>query len=200
MEAPLETLVRVLARLPGLGRRSAERAALALLRNPGGGLLAELEQALARARATVCCCELCGGFTVRERNPCRICADAGRDDSLLCVVEEPGDILAIERAGVFAGRYHALHGKVSAVRAGGPADLRLQALAARVGEGRVREVVLAVSTDLEGDATAAYVREMLRGRPEVKVTRLAFGLPVDSGVGYSDPLTLRRALGGRQEA
>lgn len=199
METPLETLIRVLARLPGLGRRSAERAALALVRRPEG-LLAELQQALAEARATVCCCDICGGFTARDANPCPLCSDARRDDTLLCVVEEPGDILALERAGVFGGRYHALHGKVSAARARGPADLRLRALAARVGEGKVREVVLALSTDLEGDATAAYVRELLRDRPEVRVTRLAFGLPVDSGVGYADPLTLKRALGGRQEA
>ncbi|MDD5705205.1 MAG: recombination mediator RecR, partial [Kiritimatiellae bacterium] len=187
------------ARLPGLGRRSAERAALALVRRPEG-LMSDLQQALAQARATVCCCDRCGGFTVRDANPCALCGDARRDDALLCVVEEPGDILAIERAGVFNGRYHALHGKVSAARGTGPTDLRLRALRERVAHEAVREVVLAVSTDLEGDATAAFIREMLKdSQPPVRVTRLAFGLPVDSGVGYSDPLTLKRALGGRQE-
>ncbi len=196
MGNPLEELVRVLARLPGLGRRSAERAALALVRKPEG-LLRDLQQVLEEARVTVCCCDLCGGFTVRDRNPCDICRDEGRDDSLLCVVEEPGDILAIERARVFKGCYHALHGKVSAARTSGPADLRLRALEQRVAAGGVREVVLALSTDLEGDATAGYISEMLQRHGPVNVTRLAFGLPVDSGVGYSDPLTLKRALGGR---
>ena len=199
METPLDSLVRVLARLPGLGRRSAERAALALVRRPEG-LMQELQAALEHARATVCCCGVCGGFTVREANPCPLCTDLRRDASLLCVVEEPGDILAIERAGVFSGRYHALHGKVSAARATGPGDLRLQALVERVAREPIAEIILALSTDLEGDATAAYVRELLRGTAQVRVTRLAFGLPVDSGVGYSDPLTLKRALGGRQEA
>ena len=199
METPLDSLIRVLSRLPGLGRRSAERAALALVRRPEG-LMQELQAALEHARATVCCCGVCGGFTVREANPCPLCTDLRRDASLLCVVEEPGDILAIERAGVFSGRYHALHGKVSAARATGPGDLRLQALVERVAREPIAEIILALSTDLEGDATAAYVRELLRGTAQVRVTRLAFGLPVDSGVGYSDPLTLKRALGGRQEA
>ena len=199
METPLDSLIRVLSRLPGLGRRSAERAALALVRRPEG-LMQELQAALEHARATVCCCGVCGGFTVREANPCPLCTDLRRDASLLCVVEEPGDILAIERAGVFSGRYHALHGKVSAARATGPGDLRLQALVERVAREPIAEIILALSTELEGDATAAYVRELLRGTAQVRVTRLAFGLPVDSGVGYSDPLTLKRALGGRQEA
>ena len=199
METPLDSLIRVLSRLPGLGRRSAERAALALVRRPEG-LMQELQAALEHARATVCCCGVCGGFTVIEANPCPLCTDLRRDASLLCVVEEPGDILAIERAGVFSGRYHALHGKVSAARATGPGDLRLQALVERVAREPVAEIILALSTDLEGDATASYIRELLRATAQVRVTRLAFGLPVDSGVGYSDPLTLKRALGGRQEA
>lgn len=199
MDAPLDSLIRVLARLPGLGRRSAERAALALVRRPEG-LMQELQAALEQARAKVCCCSVCGGFTVREANPCPLCTDLRRDATILCVVEEPGDILAIERAGVYSGRYHALHGKVSAARATGPGDLRLKALVERLSGDAVREVVLALSTDLEGDATAAYVRELLRATPGIRVTRLAFGLPVDSGVGYSDPLTLKRALGGRQDA
>ena len=199
MEPSLDNLVRVLARLPGLGRRSAERAALALVRRPEG-LMQELQEALEQARATVRCCGRCGGFTVRGADPCALCSDARRDAGLLCVVEEPGDILAIERAGVYAGRYHALLGKVSAARATGPGDLRLQSLVERLRQEPVREVILALSTDLEGDATAAYVRELLRDQPSVRVTRLAFGLPVDSGVGYSDPLTLKRAMGGRQDA
>jgi recombination protein RecR len=199
MESPLDSLIRTLARLPGLGRRSAERAALALVRRPEG-LLQELQSALEQARVNVCCCSVCGGFTVRSANPCSLCTDLRRDATLLCVVEEPGDILAIERAGVFTGRYHALLGKVSPAKAIGPGDLRLKALVDRIEREAVAEVILALSTDLEGDATAAYVRELLRAIPTIRVSRLAFGLPVDSGVGYSDPLTLKRALGGRQEA
>lgn len=197
MATPLDDLIRVLARLPGLGRRSAERAALALARRPEG-LLRELQEVLEKARATVRTCEVCGGFTEYDANPCPLCTDERRDNSLICVVEEPGDILAIERAGVYAGRYHALHGKISAARATQPDDLRLNALAARAGREGVSEVILALSTDLEGDATASYIRELLRPLSQLRITRLAFGLPVDSGVGYSDPLTLKRALGGRQ--
>jgi len=196
MVTPLDNLVRTLARLPGLGRRSAERAALALVRRPEQ-LLDELSAALAAARERVRCCTVCGGFTTVDANPCPLCAGEGRDDAVICVVEEPGDILALERCGGFRGRYHALQGKLSPVRMTGPAELRIRALLERVDAGGVSEVVLALSTDLEGDTTAGYLAERLRDRG-VRVTRLAFGLPADSGVGYSDPLTLKRALGGRQ--
>ena len=195
MVPPVDNLIRALAKLPGLGRRSAERAALALLRKPEL-LLDALTAALQEARATVCCCTVCGGFTSREQNPCALCADASRDGAVLCVVEEPSDIFAIERSGGYRGRYHALMGKLSPARQTGPADLRLRALAERVGRGGVTEVLLALSTDMEGDATAGYIGEMLKGSG-ARVTRLAFGLPADSGVGYSDPLTLKRAISGR---
>lgn len=193
----LDTLVRALARLPGLGRRSAERAALALVRRPGP-LLEDLVLALQQARQEVRCCDRCGAFTTVDANPCALCTDPARDGTLLCVVEEPADILSIERSGGFGGRYHALLGKLSPARQTGPAELRLQALAARVAEGQVREVLLALSTDMEGDATAGFIADMLRPRG-VRVTRLAFGLPADSGVGYSDSLTLKRAIGGRMD-
>ncbi len=196
MESPLDSLVRALSRLPGLGRRSAERAALALVRDPDGSLDA-LQRALADARDKVCCCDICGGFTFRGANPCAICSDGLRDTSILCVVEEPGDILAFERAGVFRGCYHSLNGRVSASRGTGPVDIRLNALVARVRSDGVKEVILATATDMAGDATAAFVRELLAGIPGLRISRLAFGLPVDSGIGYSDPVTLRRALSGR---
>jgi len=195
MVPPVDNLIRALAKLPGLGRRSAERAALALLRKPEL-LLDALTAALQEARATVCCCSVCGGFTSREQNPCALCADTSRDGAVLCVVEEPSDIFAIERSGGYRGRYHALMGKLSPARQTGPADLRLRALAERVGRGGVTEVLLALSTDMEGDATAGYIGELLRPLG-VRVTRLAFGLPADSGVGYSDLLTLKRAITGR---
>lgn len=199
MRNPLENLERALARLPGFGRRSAERAALAIARQ--GALLADpLVEAIADVRANVVCCSACGGFTPRSENPCALCADERRDRSVLCVVEEPGDIAAMERAAVFNGLYLSLHGRVSASRGTGPQDLRLEPLAERLSGGGIREVVLATGTDLDGDATAEFLTEMIRSAaPQVKVTRLAYGLPVDSGIAYSDPITLRRALSGRQQ-
>jgi recombination protein RecR len=125
-----------------------------------------------------------------------LCTDAARDGALLCVVEEPADIVSIEAAGAFRGRYHALGGKLSPSRRLGPEKLRLRELAGRIRSEGVAEVLLALSTDMEGDATAGYIAELLRGSG-VRVTRLAFGLPVDSGIAYSDPLTLKRAIVNR---
>ncbi len=197
MLAPIDTLERALARLPGLGRRSAGRAALALLRDPER-LLDPLVLALRDARENVCCCPRCGAFTVRGAEPCSLCTDATRDGAGVCVVEEPADIVTVESAGAFRGRYHVLGGKLSPVRRVGPEKLRLGELKDRIAREGFTEVLLALSTDMEGDATAGFVAESLRDWPSaavpVKVTRLAFGLPADSGVAYSDPLTLRRAI------
>jgi recombination protein RecR len=195
MVPPVDNLIRALAKLPGLGRRSAERAALALLRKPEL-LLDTLVSALQEANASVCCCSVCGAFTSKEHDPCKLCTQSTRDDTLLCVVEEPSDIFSIERSGGFNGRYHALMGKLSPAKQTGPSDLRLRALCERVAQGQVKEVLLALSTDMEGDATAGYIGELLK-TSGARVTRLAFGLPADSGVGYSDPLTLKRAISGR---
>ena len=191
MVPPVDTLIRVLAKLPGLGRRSAERAALALIRKPDT-LLDPLVEALQAARSSVCCCPMCGGFTTLDATPCQLCTDVTRDDSLLCVVEEPADIVSIERSGGFKGRYHALMGKLSPARMTGSSELRIQQLVDRVGEHRPTEILLALSTDMEGDMTCGYICERLKTSP-VRITRLAFGLPADSGVGYSDPLTLKRS-------
>ncbi|MCL2104860.1 MAG: recombination mediator RecR [Kiritimatiellaeota bacterium] len=193
----VDNLIRALSKLPGLGKRSAERAALALMRRPDV-LLDPLAAALQEARDTVCCCPVCGGFAAKGAVPCKLCADDTRDASLLCVVEEPADIVQIERSGGFNGRYHALMGKLSPSRQTGVSELRLRELVERLGDGGVREILLALSTDMEGDLTAGYISEMLRPLG-LRVTRLAFGLPADSGVGYSDPLTLKRAIKGRQE-
>ena len=195
MLGPVLELEKCLAKLPGLGRRSAARAALALVREPGR-LLEPLEAALRDARANVCCCSKCGAFTVVGRDPCDFCTDATRDANILCVVEEAADIVPIEASGAFRGRYHALGGKLSPARRMGPEKLRLGELVERVKSENVGEVLLAVSTDMEGDATAGYVAELLRDLG-VKVTRLAFGLPADSGIAYSDALTLRRAINNR---
>ncbi len=196
MLPPVDELEKCLARLPGLGRRSAARAALALVRERER-LLKPLASALRAAADSVCCCSRCGAFTTRDADPCALCTDATRDGRQLCVVEEPADILPLEASGAFRGRYHALGGKLSPARRLGPEKLRLAELKDRVVREGVTEVLLAVSTDMDGDATAGYVAELLRGTG-AKVTRLAFGLPADSGIAYSDPLTLRRAIRGRQ--
>jgi len=189
---PLEDLEKSLARLPGLGRRSAQRAALALVREPGR-LLQPLIAALQAAGREVRCCARCGAFTTVDADPCGCCTDETRDGHLLCVVEEPSDIVSIEASGVFRGRYHALGGKLSPVHHLGPEKLRFAELRDRAVREGVTEVLLAVSTDMDGDATAGYAAEILKGTG-AKVTRLAFGLPADSGIAYSDPLTLRRAI------
>jgi recombination protein RecR len=169
--------------------------AVALARNQNN-LLGDLADALAETGERVRSCSQCGSITSADEQPCRLCTGAGRDGSLLCVVEDPLDIVMLERAGNFRGRYHALMGKLSPMRGRGPDDLRVKALIERVRKEGFREVVLALSTDVEGDATASFVSDMLRDSG-VKVTRLAFGLPAGSGIGYSDPVTLARAFSGR---
>ncbi len=195
MIEPIDNLEKALAKLPGFGRRSASRAALALVREPAR-LLEPLMAALAAAHGRVKCCSRCGAFTTAGYDPCATCTDLTRDGSILCVVEEPADVISIEASGAFKGRYHALGGKLSPSRRMGPERLRFAELADRVVREGVREVLLAVSTDMEGDATAGYAAEILKGTG-ARVTRLAFGLPADSGIAYSDPLTLRRAITNR---
>ena len=194
--APIDSLEKALARLPGFGHRSALRAALALVREPAR-LCEPLEAALEAARTQVCACSRCGGFTVKDRDPCDMCTDERRDSSMLCIVEEASDIVSLEATGAFKGRYHALGGKLSPSHRMGPEQLRITQLLERVSREEFREVLLALSTDMDGDATALYIAELLR-ESGVNVTRLAFGLPADSGIAYSDPLTLRRAIQGRQ--
>lgn len=192
---PIDELEKCLSRLPGFGRRSAKRAALALVREKER-LLAPLCSALSAAESKIRCCSVCGAFTTADCDPCGFCTDPMRDASSLCVVEEPADIVSIESSGAFRGRYHALCGKLSPAHRMGPEKLRLAELRDRVVREGVGEVLLAVSTDMDGDATAGYIAELLHGTG-AKVTRLAFGLPADSGIAYSDPLTLKRAIRGR---
>ncbi len=195
MIRPIAELEAALSKLPGFGRRSASRAALALVREPVR-LAEPLLAALRTAMEGVRCCSRCGAFTTVDRDPCDMCTDETRERSAVCVVEEPADIVSIEASGAFRGRYHALGGKLSPSRRMGPERLRLAELVDRIVVEGFTEVVLALSTDMEGDATAGYVAELVKGTG-AKVTRLAFGLPADSGVGYSDPLTLRRAICNR---
>ena len=191
---PLAALTEQLARLPGLGNRSAERIALALARRDD--LTDQLLVRLKDVRENVCCCRWCGAVTRSDQNPCPLCTDPGRNHLLLCVVEEPRDILAIERSGGYQGRYHALMGRISPARKNTPADIRLQSLLDRVRTEPMDEVILALGTDMEGEANALLITELLH-KEGVKVSHLALGLPTDSGVGFSDPLTLKRAFGGR---
>lgn len=195
MIAPIRELEQALSKLPGFGRRSASRAALALVRE-SARLADPLAAALAAARESVVCCSRCGAFTLINENPCVICVDEMRVTSSVCVVEDPSDILSIESSGAFRGRYHALGGKMSAHKNVNLVKQRIAQLIDRVAMEDFKEVLLALSTDMEGDATAGYIVEMLR-HSGVKITRLAFGLPADSGVAYSDPLTLKRAIVNR---
>jgi recombination protein RecR len=193
----LDSLSAALSRLPGVGRRSAERMAMKLASEPER-LIAPLLSALEMTRDDVRFCSRCGAVTAVDHNPCRLCTDVARDASQLCVVEDPSDVLAIEQTGTFRGRYHALMGKISPMRGEGPNDIRLRALVKRVREEGIEEVVLALNTDLESEATASFVGGLLRERG-IKVTRLAYGIPAGSGIRYADTITLERALAGRQE-
>ena len=193
----LDRLSAQLGRLPGVGRRTAERMALRIARDPLG-LLADLQEALRSVAEQVRCCSRCGCVTTVQDDPCGLCTDPRRDGAILCVVEDASDILLIEKCGGFNGRYHALMGKISPAGNTGPADLRLEELIRRVDVDAIGEVLLALNTDVESEATCSYIRERLQGRP-VKVTRLASGLPSGSGVMYTDSVTLARAIRGRQE-
>ena len=190
----LDRLSSCLGRLPGIGRRSAERMALKLVRDPD--LLKDMAAAIAAAGKTLICCSRCGSVTSVTDDPCRLCTSPSRDAALLCVVEDPMDIESIEKAGSFRGRYHSLGGRLSPSKGMGPHELRVKALLERIDQEKFEEIILALSTDVEGDSTASFVAEMLKGR-KVKISRLAFGLPAGSGIGYSDPVTLARAFKGR---
>lgn len=195
---PLGHLTELLAKLPGIGRRTAERLSVHLARNPTG-LARELAAAIEEARAKLGACKLCGSVTPKDENPCRLCSDARRDDAILCVVEDPSDIALIERSGEYRGRYFALMGKISPMRGEGIGDLRLPALLERAGA--MKEVLLALNCDVESEATASYLRHVISQKlPKVKISRLALGIPAGSAIAFSDPVTLGRAIRGRTEA
>lgn len=192
---PITTLIAALGKLPGVGPRSAERIALHLVQTeaPAVRLLA---QSMLEARERIRFCSICGGLT--EKDPCAICDDPRRDASLVCVVERPTDILSVEKANSFRGKYHVLGGKISPLNGVGPEDLRIGQLEARLGREPIQEIVLALPTDVEGDATSYYLAKQLAPRG-LKVTRIAHGLPAGSGLDFADELTLTRALEGRRE-
>ena len=191
----LERLTEEFARLPGIGGKTAQRLAFHLL-----SLSDEEAQgfadAIIAAKRTVHTCPICQNLTDAEQ--CPICADEARDHSVICVVAEPRDVIAMERAREFNGVYHVLHGVISPLNHVGPDDVRIRELLTRVAKGGVREIIMATNPDTEGEATAMYISRLLRPMG-VKVTRLAYGIPVGSQLEYADEVTLLRALEGRRE-
>ncbi len=192
---PLVGLIDALATLPGIGPRSAERLALHLVQAEAGAAR-QLADAILNARERIRLCPACGSLT--EQVPCSICSDPRREPSLLCVVERPVDVLPLEKAGAFRGRYHVLGGKLSPINGVEPEDLRIAELERRLETEPIHEVILALPTDVEGDATSYYLAKRLAPRP-VRVTRIAHGLPAGSGLEFADELTLNHALEGRRE-
>ncbi len=185
-----------LAKLPGIGRKTAQRLAFHLLKEPKEVAL-RLAEAIARVRSDVQTCGSCGNLS--DTDPCAICADPRRDATLLCVVEEPGDLTAIERAGHFRGRYHVLGGRLSPLEGVGPEALQIDRLKARVSNGAgVREVIVATNPSMEGEVTATYLQQVLRATG-VRVTRIARGLPVGGDLEYADGVTIAQALQARRE-
>jgi recombination protein RecR len=190
----VQRLIAEFAKLPGVGKKSAERFALHLLK-AGRREAASLGRAATELHDGVKQCRVCGATD--ESDPCRICSDDKRDASLLCVVEEARDVLAIESVGRFRGRYHVLGGAISPLDGIGPDELRMRELVQRVRDGGVREVILATSSSVAGDATCLYIEKLLEGL-NVELTRIAFGLPIGSGIEQADPGTLAKALDGRR--
>lgn len=192
---PVQRLIDEFARLPGIGPKTASRLTFYLLR-AADEQSASLAEALQALKATTRLCSVC--FNITEVDPCPICSDDERRAGLLCVVEEPLDVAAIERSRAYDGRYHVLHGVISPVEGIGPEDLKIAELVRRLEAGQFEELIIATNATLEGDATALYLQRRLAGLP-LRLTRLARGLPVGGDLEYTDEITLGRALQGRQE-
>lgn len=192
---PVQRLINEFARLPGIGPKSAARLTFYLLRMADEQAL-DLATALQDMKERTIFCSRC--FHITEADPCGLCTDPARDDRLLCVVEEPLDVLAIERSQAFNGRYHVLHGAISPVEGIGPEDLKINELVSRVQQSHFQEIILATNPTLEGESTALYIQRRLADSG-VRLTRLARGLPVGGDLEYTDEITLGRAMEGRQE-
>ena len=192
---PVQDLIDELGRLPGIGPKSAQRIAYSLLKGPAEDA-DRLAAAIREAKARVTWCRRC--FNLSQGELCRVCRDERRDATLLCIVEEPRDIVAIERTAEFRGRYHVLQGAISPIEGIGPEQLRIKELLARIGEDTVEEVIIATNPNIEGEATAMYLARLLKPLG-VRVTRIASGLPVGGDLEYADEVTLGRALEGRRE-
>ncbi len=194
---PIQDLINAFSRLPGIGPKTASRLTFHLLRAPDE-LSGDLADALHKLKTGTTYCQTCYNITNAGRVQCEICASSERENSLICVVEEPLDVLALERTAAFNGKYHVLHGALSPIEGIGPEDLKIRELVARVRAGGVEEIILATNPSMEGDYTAAYLRQQLLPLG-VRLTRLARGLPVGGDLEYADQNTLLRALSGRQE-
>lgn len=192
---PIARLIEEFAKMPGIGKRSAERLAYHILRLERGEVQA-FSDALLAAKDQITFCPVCQSLT--DRVPCEICSSAKRDHSLICVVENPKDILAMEKTREFKGVYHVLHGAISPMDGIGPDDLKMKELLSRIQQGGVDEVIMATNPNIEGEATAMYVAKLLHPLG-VKVTRIAHGIPVGGDLEYADEVTLTRALEGRHE-
>jgi recombination protein RecR len=194
-EGVVQDLIDELGRLPGVGPKSAQRMAFHLLAAEPADVT-RLQNALQRVKEGVVFCRICG--TVSEKETCRICADLRRDPALICVVEEPKDVVAVERTREFSGRYHVLGGALDPLSGIGPDQLRIRELLTRLGSEEVTEVIIATDPNTEGEATATYLVRMLRDFPGLSVTRLASGLPMGGDLEFADELTLGRAFSGRR--
>lgn len=193
--APIQDLIDEFGRLPGIGPKSAQRIAFHLLRVPATEA-ERLATAIVEAKKRVQFCETC--FNLSESSQCGICADDQRETTVLCVVEDARDVVAVERTNEFAGRYHVLQGCINPIEGIGPEQLRIAELLRRITEQRVREVIVCTNPNIEGEATAMYLARILSPVDDLVVTRLASGLPVGSDLEYADEITLGRALTGRR--
>jgi len=191
----ISELTGALSKLPGVGPRSAERIALHLVQTDSA-LVKHLADTIVRAREKIHFCTTCGALT--EKSPCPICQDDRRDPSILCIVERAVDILSVEKSGSFRGKFHVLGGKISPLDGVDPEDLRISELEQRLQTEPVKEIIVALGTDVEGDATSFYLAKRFQ-RPNLKISRIAYGLPAGSGLEFADELTLNRALEGRRE-
>ena len=192
---PVARLIDALQRLPGIGPKTAQRLTFFLLKRPADEVR-ELAESLVAVKDRIVYCQTC--FNVTDEDPCRICADPARDARLLCIVEEPNDLMAMERTGEYRGRYHVLLGALSPLDGIGPDDLKVRELLVRIENGAVAEVILATNPNVEGEATALYLARLLRPLG-MRVTRIARGLPVGGDLEYADQVTLSKALEGRRE-
>ncbi|HEB87994.1 MAG TPA: recombination protein RecR [Deltaproteobacteria bacterium] len=190
----MDRLVASLKRLPGIGEKSATRLAYFLLSAPEE-LARELSESIARLQRDTVVCETC--FTLSDRSPCPVCAHPGRDTTLICVVEEPADMAAVERSGGFKGLYHVLGGALSPIDGMGPETLRIRELERRARDGGVKEIILATNPTAEGDATAHFLAERLRGA-SARITRIAYGMPLGGDLEYADHVTVSRAIENRR--
>ena len=195
LPASITNLIAALARLPGVGPRSAERIALHLVQ-ADSAVVKQLADIILHAREKIQFCTICGALT--EKSPCPVCDDTRRDASLVCVVERAVDILSVEKSGTYRGKFHVLGGKISPLDGVEPEDLRIAGLEKRLAHEPVKEIIIALGTDVEGDATSFYLAKRL-ARPGLKISRIAYGLPAGSGLEFADELTLNRALEGRRE-